>query len=187
MKERVTDVANRVVQISRARLESLVRKGFRNWKTQFHEDFDIHTKPSNLSTKTLIQLAAGKENSSFYLFDLIMNLLDFGSGFEFNSLQSAKKMAVMDRYLFLLDQIRFEYLKRLGWLDSYPGEEYSIVDLVIHFEDLAPRIQATTPLLGSKHPEFEEFCNMNAFQKEEFLRSLISRALKQIQDHSTTL
>jgi len=88
-------VANRVVQISRARLESLVRKGFRNWKTQFHEDFDIHT-----------------------LFDLIMNLLDFGSGFEFNSLQSAKKMAVMDRYLFLLDQIRFEYLKRLGWLDS---------------------------------------------------------------------
>jgi hypothetical protein len=39
-----------------------------------------------LSLKTLSFLSQGREKSTFYLYDLIMNLLNLGSGFEFDEL-----------------------------------------------------------------------------------------------------
>ena len=124
----------------------------------------------------------GKEKSPFYLYDLIMNLLNLGSGFEFNELHSKQKMTVVDRYLFLLDRIRFEYMKRLGWLERYPGEDFTLVDFVIHFEELAPGLQTKTPILSRNHPAYDKFSKMGAFEKEEFIRKLIPKALKEMPD-----
>ena len=164
-----------------------VRRGFRNWRSQLQEDFGIDTRCSGLSKKNLLFLVQGKEESNFYLFDLIMNLEDLGSGFEFNELNPQKKMAVMDRYLFLLDRLRFEYMKRLGWLSAYPGERHTLVELILHFDQLAPELQSSPPLLSPSHPGFEKFVRMNSLEREEFVRTLIPRALKAIEDHSTTL
>ena len=127
-------------------------------------------------------LAYGRDKSVFYFYDLIMNLQDLGSGFEFNELHTFKKMLVMDRYLFLLDRIRYEYMKRLAWLESYPGQELTLVEMLIHFEKLGPGLQATTPTLHKDHPDYQRFDRMNAFEKEEFIRNLIPEALKTIQD-----
>ena len=121
------------------------------------------------------------------MLDLIMNLQNLGSGFEFSELDPKEKMAVLDRYLFLLDRIRFEFMKRLGWLDTYPGEEVAVVDLVLRFEQLAPRLQADTPTLSRDHAAYDDFCRMNTFGREELVRKLIPKALKHIEDHSTTL
>jgi hypothetical protein len=176
-----------VVEIQKARLGMAVRKGYRNWKSQFKENFGLETHLSDLSTKTLVSLAHGKEKSTFYLLDLIMNLQNLGSGFEFSELDPKEKMAVLDRYLFLLDRIRFEFMKRLGWLDTYPGEEITVVDLILRFEQLAPRLQADTPTLSRDHAAYDDFCRMNTFGREELVRKLIPKALKHIEDHSTTL
>jgi hypothetical protein len=176
-----------VVEIQKARLEMAVRKGYRNWKTQFKEDFGVETRLSGISTKTLVSLAYGKERSTFYLLDLIMNLENRGSGFEFSELDPKEKMAVLDRYLFLLDRIRFEYMKRLGWLENYPGEEYSLVELIVRFESLAPRLHGNTPALSREHSAYDEFRNMNALEREELIRKLIPKALKHMEDHSKTL
>jgi hypothetical protein len=176
-----------VVEIQKARLSMAVRKGYRNWKSQFKEDFGLDTHLSDISTKTLVSLAHGKERSTFYLLDLIMNLENRGSGFEFSELDPKEKMTVLDRYLFLLDRIRFEYMKRLGWLESYPGEEYALVELILRFERLAPRLQANTPALSRDHSAYEDFRNMNVFEREELIRKLIPKALKHMEDHSTTL
>jgi hypothetical protein len=174
-----------VIELDKVRLDIAVRKGYRNWKSQFKEDFGPDTKPSDLSTKTLGLLARGKDMSTFYFFDLIMNLENLGSGFEFDDLAPKDKMAVMDRYLFLLDRIRFEYMKRLGWLQTYPGETFSLVELVIRFDELAPPLQADRPLLRKDHEAYEAFSRMNDFEREEFIRKLIAKVLKGIQ--STTL
>jgi hypothetical protein len=176
-----------VVEIQKARLAMAARKGYRNWKTQFREDFGLDTRLSDLSTKTLVSLAHGKDRSTFYLLDLIMNLENRGSGFEFSEIDPKEKIAVLDRYLFLLDRIRFEYMKRLGWLENYPGEEYTLVDLILRFEGLAPRLQANIPTLSRDHSAFEEFRSMNMFEREELIRKLIPKALKHMEDHSTTL
>ena len=164
-----------------------VKKGYRNWENQFKETFELETHLSDISLRTLMFLAHGRDKSVFYLYDLIMNLQNLGSGFEFNELDPKEKMAVIDRYLFLMDRIRFEYMKRLGWLESYPGEEFTLVELIIHFDQLGPRLQAQIPSLNRANPSYDKFCTMNAFEKEELIRKLIPKALKLIQDHSTTL
>jgi hypothetical protein len=166
-----------VIELEKAKLDMAVRRGYRNWRTQFQEEFGPDTRLSDISTKTLSLLAYGKDKSTFYLFDLVMNLRSLGSGFEFTELDPKEKMAVMDQYLFLLDRIRFEYMKRLGWL----------VDLVLRFDQMAPRLQASVPLLSRNHSSYEEYRKMSAFEKEEMVRKLIPKALKEIEDHSTTL
>lgn len=176
-----------VIELQKARLGMAVRRGFRNWRSQLKEDFDIDTRCSSLSKKNLLFLVQGKEESNFFLFDLIMHLDDLGSGFEFNALNPKKKMAVMDRYLFLLDRLRFEYMKRLGWLSEYPGERHTLVELILHFDRLEKELQGTPPLLSPDHPGFDKFIRMNPLQREEFIRALIPKALKALEDHSTTL
>lgn len=167
-----------VVDLKRARLVKTVRRAFRNWATQFGEHFGIGTGFSDISMKTLVFLAKGNDQSAFYFFDLIMNLEGLGSGFEFNNLAPKEKLSVMDRYLFLLDRVRFEHMKRLGWLEDYPGDEMAFTDLVLNFEGLAPRLQGQTPTLSKKHPAFPKFSEMAAFEREEFVRKLIPEALK---------
>lgn len=171
-----------MIDIQRARLELKVKKGYRNWASQFNEVFESGTRLSNISLKTIMFLAQGRDKSSFYLYDFIMNLLDLGSGFELNELHTSEKMLVIDRYLFLLDRIRFEYMKRLGWLKDYPGQGISLVEMIIQFEQLAPGLQAKSPTLSRDHPEYERFMKMNTFEKEEFIRKLIPEALKKIRD-----
>ncbi len=176
-----------IVDLDQARLAKAARQGFRNWVNRLGENCSLETRLRDLSTKSLAVLAEGKDESSFYLFDLIMNLRDLGSGFDFHDLGTKEKLAVMERSLFLLDRIRFEYMKRLEWLESYPGEEFSLVELVKQYEEVAPRLQAQTPSLRPEHPDFGRYRAMNALQKETLIRQLIPKALRKIQDHSTTL
>jgi hypothetical protein len=176
-----------IVNLEQARLAKAARRGFRNWINRLGEDCSLETHLGDISTKTLAMLAEEKDESSFYLFDLIMNLQNLGSGFDFHDLGSKEKLAVMERSLFLLDRIRFEYMKRLEWLESYPGEEFSLVELVTQYEEAAPRLQAQTPNLRRGHPDFARYRAMNALQKETLIRELIPKALRKIQDHSSTL
>lgn len=176
-----------IVDLEKARLDAAVRRGFRNWKSQFGEDFGTETRLAGISRKTLDQLALGKDKSTFYLFDLIMNLEKLGSGFEFHELHPKDKMAVMDRYLFLLDRIRFDLMKRLGWLEAYPGERHTVVELITDYERLCARYQTEIPALSRSHPDYEEYRRLTGPEKEDFVRKLIPKALKEIQDHSTTL
>ena len=172
-----------LVDLEKARLYKKVRRGYRNWTSQFGENFEASTRLSHISDNTLMFLAKGGEKNSFYIYDLIMNLQNLGSGFEINELDTKNKMCVMDRYLFLLDRIRFEYMKRLKWLDSYPGEEVTLVELILNFDRLAPDMQAKPPVLSSDHPAYHKFCKMNLFEREELIRQLVPEVLKKIKDH----
>ena len=178
---------SRVIELEKAKLNIAAKRGYRSWTGAFKERFGVETKLSDISVETLARLAQAEEKSSFYLYDLIMNLDGLGSGSEFHELPGNKKMAVIDRYLFILDRIRFECMKRLGWLDSYPGEDLSLVEMVTRFEQIAPALHARVPVLSKDHPGYEKFCSLNSFDQETFIRKLIPKALKEIQGYSTTL
>ena len=176
-----------IVDFEKARLNAAVKRGYRNWASQFGETFGLETRLDHLSIKSVAFLAQGREKSPFYLYDLIMNLLNLGSGFEFHALNSRQKIGVVDRYLFLLDRIRFEYMKRMGWLERYPGEEFTLVELIAEFEALSPRLQSDIPTLSRDHPDYRKFNNMHSSDREQFVRKLIPKALQGIDNHSTTL
>jgi len=170
----------RVIGMEQGRLLILVKKGFRNWVSRFGEHFDAGTTLADISIKTLSFLAQAQEKETFYLYDLIMSLNEWGSGFEFNELEPARKMAVIDQYLFLLDQIRFECMRRLGWLESYPGRNTALVDMIVQFESLGPRLQAQLPVLSKGHPRYKEYLALNTFDRESFVRKLIPDLLREL-------
>jgi hypothetical protein len=176
-----------VIDLEEGRLFLAVKKGYRNWISRFKEEFGLETRLSDISLKTLSSLAEGKEKGTFYLYDLIMNLQGLGSGFEFNELAQKKKMVVIDQYLFLLDRVRFECMKRLGWLEGYPGEEFSLVEVITQFDRLAPSLQAKIPVLSKDHPSYKEYSSVSTFEKEAIVRKLIPKMLIKVRDYSTTL
>jgi len=179
---------SRVIDLEEGRLLVAVKRGFRNWGSRFKESFGPETKLSQISPATLCYLAQGKDKGTFYIYDLIMNLHHLGSGFEFNEINPKKKMALIDQYLFVLDRIRFECMKRLGWLKSYPGEEFPLVDLIVNFDKkIAPSLQAKIPVLDKGHNCHEEYEAMTTNDKEAFIRKLIPKALEEIRNYSTTL
>lgn len=178
---------SRVIDIEEGRLLVAVKRGYRNWENRFKESFGPETRLSQISSATLSYLAQGRDKGTFYIYDLIMNLQHLGSGFEFNELNPKKKMAIIDQYLFVLDRIRFECMKRLGWLKSYPGEEFPLVELIVNFDKIAPSLQAKIPVLDQDHDCHEEYEAMNTNDKEAFIRKLIPKALEEIQNYSTTL
>jgi len=171
-----------VIDLKKSQLIIAVRKGYRNWSAYFKEEFGLTTRFSQISSKTLSFLAQGMDKSTFFIYDLVMNLKRLGSGFTFSELSPQKKMIVIDLYLFLLDSIRFECMKRLKWLESYPSEAFTLVELIVNFDKLAPNLQAEVPVLCSDFPGFNAYADMNAFDKEVFIRRLIPRALDEIQD-----
>lgn len=176
-----------IIDLEEARLINAAKKGYRNWTTRFKEKFGLNTVLSQISIETLSYLAQGEGKGTFYLYDLIMNLLGLGSGFEFDELSPKNKMIVVDRYLFLLDRIRFECMKRLGWLERYPGEGIALVRFVTHFDQLAPILQAETPHLSQSYPGYDNYSAMNTLDREVFVRKLIPIALQEIEGYSTTL
>jgi len=170
-----------VIDLKKAKLELVAKRGYRNWVTRYKEGFHVKTRPCDISLETLRHLAKGKGENAFCLYDLIMNLLELGSGFELNEIDSEDKMMVIDRYLFLLDIIRYEYMKRAGWLESYPGENLALVELIVDYVKLGPSLQAELPLLKEDHPDYKQYLEMNTFEKTEFIRKLIPGILKEIE------
>lgn len=177
---------SRIIDMKEGRLNLAVKRGYRNWISRFKEDFGAGTRLCDISSGALSYLAQGKDKGTFYIYDLIMNIQGLGSGFEFNELGPKEQMRVIDRYLLLLDRIRFECMKRLGWLESYSGEEYTLVELIVSFDSLAPGLQASVPLLKKDHPGFPEYSSLNTMDREVFVRRLIPKALKEVQDSSFT-
>lgn len=172
---------SRVIDLEEGRLRLASKRGYRNWIAQFKETFDLETRISQISLKTLFFLAQGKGKGTFYLYDLIMGIRGLGSGFEFDELTPSLKIVILDRYLLLLDQLRFECLKRLGWIVEYPGEEYTLVEVVTKYDDLVSHLKTESPILSRDHPGHKQYCAMNNLDRETLVRKLIPKALEEIQ------
>ncbi|HDR14559.1 MAG TPA: hypothetical protein ENN79_03545 [Desulfobacteraceae bacterium] len=175
-----------VIDLRRRRIARGAERAFRNWRKRFNEEFAVDTTFEGISIHTLAFLALGKEDAAFYFYDLIMNVRGMGSGFEFNMLKPAQKMLVTDQYLFLLDQARYACMQRIGWLQSRPGEEFTIVELIENFDVVAPSLQADIPVLAASHPRYDEFAALRTIEKESFIRGLIPAALDEIERYSST-
>ena len=170
-----------VISLKKGKTRILAKKAFRNWKSRFKEDFSPETCLTHVSLETLSFLAQGKDKGTFYLYDLIMGLHHLGSGFEFNELSPRNKMRVIDQYLFLLDRIRFEGMRRLGWVTHYPGEEIPMVEMITRFETLAPNLQGQIPMMDRNFAGSKEFFSVTTFEKEGVFRKLIPRLIKELQ------
>jgi hypothetical protein len=171
-----------ILQLHQQRRRLTAKRGFESWTRRFLESFDDQTCLEDLSDSILRTLIQNEEGSSLLLYGLIMGLTGLGKGANFYDLESRVRLEVMDTSLFLLDQLRFEVMRRLGWVEPSPVGNVPLLDLVEHFSTVYSGVKNQTPALLRSHPQYREYQEAFEGDRAVFVRKLIPEAIQAFQE-----
>jgi hypothetical protein len=167
----------KIVDLQTYRITAIEKRGFGPWQKRFAETFDSKTRIVDLSDQTLYFLAQPGEPSSVAYYEVIMGILNLGPAAKFHYLANRDQMLVVDLHLFLADQVRFEMMRRLGWIMDFEGLKYSILELVQKFDGAKEACRINPPVLSALNPDFAEYTRLTFGDKEVFIRRMLSQAL----------
>lgn len=131
----------------------------------------------DLPDELLLRMAEGGIEGKATLEEFVLAVDGIGAT-PLRELPRATIMRFLDVYLFLIDQLRFEIMVRLGWIDPLPARDIPLEDL-IRSEGEALRRLRVSPGLKEGHPHFHRFQSLLDLEKEAFLRRQIPAALEQ--------
>jgi hypothetical protein len=131
-----------------------------------------------LSDSTLYFLAKPGEETAIAYYELVMGILDLGKAPKFYYLDEVQQLRVVDIHLFLSDQVRFELMRRLGWLSSFPGQECSLVEMVEAFDATKTEVRKRPIVLSPSHPDCGVFETLTIEDKQVFVRRKLLQALE---------
>ena len=171
-----------ILEFHQQRRRLAAKKGFAAWTKRFSESFDENTTLENLSDSTVRTLIQGGEDSSLLLYELIMGIKRLGRGAQFHDLESEAKLAVTDVTLFLLDQVRFEAMRRLGWVEPSPAFRIPIPDLIEDLSTVYATMKSQTPELHPSHPRYREYQEAFEGDRPVFVRRLLPDALESFRE-----
>ena len=171
-----------ILDLQQQRRHLLAKRGFETWTRRFSDSFDEETCLEDLSDTTLRTLIQSEEASSMLLYGLIMGFMGLGKGAKFFDLASRTRMEVMDTSLFLLDQLRFEVMRRLGWVEPSPVFHVPLLDLVERFSMVYSGMKNHTPELLKSHPRYREYREAFEGDRAVFVRRLIPDAIEAFQE-----
>lgn len=174
-----------VIDLERFRAKVAADQGFRTWLARFKEQFGPETRLQDLSPATLLYLASPGEENLYVFFDLVMGTLGLGGSvrFRLNDLEEAAKLKVMDTAFALVDRVRFELMRRLGWVaEDIPGGESPIIQLVQQAWRRETDFAREVPRLCQDHPDYESYARLNPMDREVFIRRLIPPAVAAFQE-----
>ena len=168
-----------VIDLDRFRSKVAADQGFRSWLDRFQEQFGPDTRLEDLSSSTLLYLATPGEENLYVLFDLVMGAQKLGGSvrFRLDDLDNDTKMKIMDTAFALVDRVRFEVMRRLGWITGVPGGEVPLIELVRQAWRLGAGFGQEPPVLSPEHPHYAAFIRLNSMDRGVFLRRLIPRAV----------
>ena len=84
---------------------------------------------------------------------------------------------MVDIHLFLADQFRFEMMRRLGWVLGFEGRNYSLMEMIQQFVTIKNNCRERPPELAGTHPNYAEYSQLTAGDKEVFIRRMLQEAL----------
>ena len=166
-----------VVDMQAFREKALEQKSFGPWQKRFGEMFGTRTRIADLPDKVILCLAEPGETGSMAFYELIMGVLELGPAAKFFYLANDEQMRVVDIHLLLADQVRFEMMRRLGWLHEVPGAAVDLIGLVRQFETLKQTLRQTPPTLDECHPEYAAYRALAQGDKEVFIRRMLRQAI----------
>jgi hypothetical protein len=171
-----SDEKAEIVSLSAYRDEKALRAGFRLWQLCLKEEGDGSTRIMDLGPQVLLRLAEPGSDVLFY--SLIIGFTGHSEQVRFETLAQAKQMHVLDVHLFLSDQIRFEMMRRLGWVVRFVAAGQTLFELVREFERCRAQSLQNPPLLAQDHSEYEYYSSLIEQDKQVFIRRLFRDALE---------
>jgi len=171
-----------IVHLASFKRRQAARRGFKAWLRRFGEPLDEETRIADLSDRTLAVLISPGEENIFLLYELVMGVKGLGTSSDFFNLDRARKMEVIDISIYLLDQLRFECMRRLKWLASDCPPSLSLVELVEHYPTLTAEARRMIPAFSASHPNYETYRRLSEFEKETFVRKQIPAAIERFKN-----
>lgn len=170
-----------VISLESLKNRKAAQRGFREWQRRFKSlpILDEHSLWSDLPDELILFLAEDDEGSREIIHDLLMGSLGLGNGYEFEALPSEKLLTLLDVNFILIDQIRFECMRRLGWIYEIPLSDKPIIGLIREFNHGVLPLLTDIPELTPSHPGYPEYAILNEIEKRTFIRRMIPEAVKQ--------
>jgi hypothetical protein len=168
----------KIVDLKRYRSQVLEARGFGPWKQRFGETYGEKTILADVTEQTLLTLAQPGDESTAAYYELIMGILDLGPATKFHYLPNDERMLVVDTHLFLADQVRFEMMRRLGWVAHYVTQNLPLASLVLDFKRLKAETLERPPQLSASHPKSYGFQSLSSREKHVLIRRLLPEALE---------
>lgn len=170
-----------IVDLDRFRRKLAADKGFRTWLKRFQDQFGPDTRLTDLAPETLLCLATPGEDNLYVYFDLVMGAMGLGGALRFrlDDLEVTVKLRIMDTAFALMDRVRFELMRRLGWVEEVPGQDTPLISLVQEGWQQGGAFARQAPRLAAAHPEYETYRNLSALDQGTLVRRLIPSAVAQ--------
>lgn len=166
-----------VIDLLQGRRHIAAKRGFSAWYRRFGRDFDELTSPKDLSDAVLFQLIQGDDVNGGAIKDFVLGVLNPGTEDRQRQENSAAMMAVMDVILFVLDQLRFEAMRRLGWVSENPLTTTSLLTMVEDFQTKYAATRHQTPALAPAHPLHQAYLETFEADRGSFIRKLTPEVL----------
>ena len=168
----------KLLNLDEYRLKVAAQRGFGAWQNRFGVICNRRTTIADLDDPVLYFLALPGEKYTQAYYELIMGVLDLGPAINFYSLEKSNQIKVTEIQLFLADQIRFELMRRLGWVGVLVCEKDTLLELVMQFDDLNRSGCGKPPDLSVSHPAYPEFSKLISRDQEVFIRQLLPKAIE---------
>ena len=167
----------KIINLQAYRSRMVVQKGFTPWYKRFGEQYGEHTTIVDISDKTLCSLASPGDESTTAFYDIIMGILDFGRAAKFYYMESSDQLKVIDIHLFLADNIRFELMHRLEWVENFSCENFSLIEMVQSCDKIKKQSKGKAPILSKSHHEYPLYSALVGGDKEAFIRLMLPDAI----------
>lgn len=167
-----------IINLDQYKRDQLTDQIFSSWRIRYTDKFTLKTTLPDLKDETLFSLAQPGENSTERFYELIMAVLKLGIAIEFHYLDDHRKMAVVDRHLFLADHVRFEIMRRLNWITRYPCQKRPLVDMIENFPDAQKEMLENAPILSATQPTAAIYRKLTVREKQVHVRQMLMGALE---------
>lgn len=168
-----------LIDLETFRRKLMADKGFRTWLTRFQEQFGPDTRLTDVSPATLLYLATPGDENLYVFFDLIMGACGLGGSarFRLDDIDSAMKLKIMDTAFALMDRVRFEVMRRLGWVTEVPDADTPLIALVKAAWSQEAAFAGAVPRLAPDRPDYAAYLKLPPIDQRVFIRRLIPRAV----------
>ncbi len=167
-----------LIDLQGRRRSKAAERAFARWRRRVGCEPGPATRLCDLPDPVLGELADLGSEATLALYDLVLGVRGWGAGERFHYLEAKPKVEALDSFLFVADQVRFELMRRLGWVEGVAAEHYPLVDLALHFERIQKEFKPTTPTLTTAYPRYHQVSDRLGIEPAAVVRSLIPEALK---------
>ena len=170
-------MAAEVVSLEQARRDKQARAAFGRWQSRLDHRPAADTALSELPDAALHQLAELGHQATLALYDVVLGVRGLGPGERYPDLEARQKLEALDVFLFLADQVRFEVMVRLGWLNPGPVRGTSILEMAKDYRRFQVEAGRRPLRLTKAYPSYQQVERRMGMEPEAVVRSVIPQAL----------